>query len=162
MHYNAWSTPGFELQICLLTFAPVFNAAAIYLTIKHITLNLDPSFSRIPPKRYPWYFLTFDFIVLVLQAAGGGTAATANTDSQRNAGTDIMVAGLVVQVVTLVVFGIVVADYFIRLRRSRGNWRIQGHQDINRFRIFMAAAVVSYVTVLVRCIYRYVVFSACD
>ena len=48
--------------------------------------------------------MTSDFISLVLQGTGGGLAATANDYSEGETGRGIMVAGVVFQVVSLLVF----------------------------------------------------------
>jgi hypothetical protein len=59
-----------------------------------------------------------DFVSLLLQAAGGGIAATANTQSLANTGRSIMIAGLAFQVVSLVVFMAFWLDFLFTLRGS--------------------------------------------
>ncbi len=43
LHYDPFSETGFKLQICLLTFAPAFLAAGIYLCLKHLYVTPPPS-----------------------------------------------------------------------------------------------------------------------
>lgn len=59
-----------------------------------------------------------DFISLLLQGTGGGLAATANTDSGTDAGVNVMIAGLVWQVVSLALFGVVSVDFIIAARKA--------------------------------------------
>src|ERR1700712_1352801 len=47
MHDNPFNMTGFQIQICCLTLAPAFNSAAIYLTLKHITLCFGAEASRV-------------------------------------------------------------------------------------------------------------------
>ena len=62
--------------------------------------------SRIPPRFYPWGFISADFVALLLQSAGGGIAASADDDLDlQEVGDGLMIAGVVFQVVTLAVFG---------------------------------------------------------
>ena len=98
LHNNAWSSNGFEIQICCLIIAPAFVAAGVYLTLKHIVIEFGASFSRLRPRLYTWIFIFCDILSLVLQGAGGGTAATAaNGSNLQNVGTDLMITGIVVR-----------------------------------------------------------------
>lgn len=70
MHDNPFAPTGFRMQITALTMAPAFNAAAIYLTLKHLVIQFGSDYSRIRPKYYTWGFIAADFICLSLQASG--------------------------------------------------------------------------------------------
>lgn len=97
LHTNAYSSNGFEIQICCLIIAPAFIAAGVYLTLKHIVIELGADFSRLRPRLYTWIFIFCDILSLVLQGAGGGTAATADHGSSlQDVGTDLMITGIVV------------------------------------------------------------------
>jgi hypothetical protein len=103
---NPFSEAGFQMQICCLIIAPAFISAAIYLTLKHIVYSFGESWSRLRPTWYTWIFIGCDLISLVLQGAGGGIAATADFGSElQDVGTDLMLAGVVWQVVCLTFFG---------------------------------------------------------
>lgn len=94
MHYNPWSAVGFQIQICCIILGPAFNSAAIYLTLKHITLTFGPEYSILKPAWYTYIFIACDLVSLVLQAIGGGMAATADDDKhQQDLGTNIMITG---------------------------------------------------------------------
>ncbi|KKY16181.1 putative sphingoid long-chain base transporter rsb1 [Diplodia seriata] len=126
LHDDPFGQPGFNLQICTLTLAPAFLAAAVYLMLKHLVLATSPSLSRFPARYYTYIFITCDLISLVLQAAGGGTAATSDGNmSQLDIGDHMMMAGLVFQVFTLVIFGAMSLDFAFR------SWQATLTGDLN-------------------------------
>jgi hypothetical protein len=165
MHNNPWNKSGFELQIICLILAPSFVAAGIYWSLKHIVLFTGPEQSRLAPRLYPWIFVGCDVGSILLQAAGGGVAASATKTNAKllDAGNDIMIAGIAFQVVTMAVCGVLGMDFVVRLVRHRR----AGHQDIvirgremmsekgsRMFHLFCVGEVFAYTTVLIRCIYR--------
>lgn len=101
MHNNPYDNGGFTLQIVLLIFSPAFLAAGIYLTLKHVVIQFGEEWSRLRPAWYTYIFIACDITSLVLQSAGGALAATAKDDDQKtlDAGTDIMIGGIIFQVV---------------------------------------------------------------
>lgn len=160
LHSNPFSNAGFEMQICCLILGPAFNSAAIYLTMKHVALTFGPEYSSIKPKFYTWIFITGDLISLVLQAIGGGMAATADDNKvQRDTGTDIMITGICWQVVTLIVFGTVIVHYaFKRRRAARSGHPLSAQATAvlhdRKFKLFIFGVSSAFVAVFIRCIYR--------
>ncbi|KIX94077.1 uncharacterized protein Z520_10103 [Fonsecaea multimorphosa CBS 102226] len=156
MHRNPFDSVGFEIQICCLTFAPAFNAAAIYLILKHLVLQLGRDWSRVRPKYYTWAFITADFLALTLQAAGGGIAGSAGDDeSFRNVGDRLMITGISWQVLTLLIFGAAVTDYSIRRLKSQPLSESARSLILDpKFRIFVIAQLIAYLAILIRCVYR--------
>ena len=61
MHENVYNEVGFNIQICLLTIAPAFMAAGLYLTLKHLVLLLGQHLSRLRPAFYTYIFIACDF-----------------------------------------------------------------------------------------------------
>ncbi|EXJ58854.1 hypothetical protein A1O7_06284 [Cladophialophora yegresii CBS 114405] len=160
LHHNPFSEIGFQIQICCLILGPAFNSAAIYLVLKHITLCFGPEFSRIKPKWYTWIFITGDLVSLVLQAIGGGMAATANDNqSQQDTGDNLMMAGIAFQVVTLFFFGTAASWYvFQRWKGQNVPFTPEAVHFLGstKFRLFVYGFVLAYVAIVVRCIYRIV------
>ena len=103
--------------------------------------------------------MTSDFLSLVLQAAGGGIADTAADDQQdlKRTGIDIMIAGLVLQAVSLSVFLAVGLDFFLRVRR-RGTDDSSPERNAVRarlgFKAFLASLLLATVAILARSIFR--------
>lgn len=98
-----------------------------------------------------------DFISLLLQSIGGGTAAAADGDMKAlNLGTNLMIAGIVFQVVVLIIFASLVIDYFLRVRR---NWAVVSEDAkalaANKgFKHFTWALVVAFLGIFLRSVYR--------
>lgn len=161
LNSNPWDSGAFQLQICTIIIAPTFICASIYLTLKHVAINLNPSLSRIPPQWYPRIFLPADLSCLVVQAIGGGIAAAAGRDDANllKSGNNAIIAGIVLQVVVLAIFGLLGVDYYFRARRYMAS------PDVNpeslaiwrdsKTRTFGCAVMVAYAAVLIRCIYRF-------
>ena len=160
LHSNPYSSTGFEMQITTLILSPAFLSAAIYLTLKHITLAFGPEHSRLKPKYYTWIFICCDIFTLALQGAGGGIAATAKTVSEQKIGNDLLMAGIVLQVVILLAFATATADFLLRLRRAlkttKATFSPEAHSLLsdNKFQLFIPGLVLAFITVFTRCCYR--------
>jgi hypothetical protein len=157
MHSNPYDSTAFQIQICCLIMAPSFVAAGVYLTFKHIVITFGESWSRLPPVWYTRIFIAGDTFCLTLQGAGGGIAATAGPGSSlQDVGTNLMIAGVVLQVVVLSIFGALLAEYMVRTYRCRDQLSVQAttlaHQK--SFRGFCFSLVIAFVGIFIRCIYR--------
>lgn len=156
LNNDPFSGTGFKLSVVLLTFAPAFMSGGIYLLLKHVCLAFGAQFSRLRPKLYTWIFVSCDIVSIILQAAGGALSAVANTQSLLNIGVDVMIAGLAFQVITLVTFAVLAFDFFWSVRKSVDLLKPSSRDLISNrmFKLFIAAATVSYTCILIRCSYR--------
>ncbi|PQE22177.1 sphingoid long-chain base transporter RSB1 protein [Rutstroemia sp. NJR-2017a WRK4] len=157
MNHNPWSTIGFEIQISCLIFSPSFIVAGVYITLQRMVQTFGTEKSRIPVRWYTGMFITFDFVSLLLQAIGGGIAASAgDNEGLRDKGTDLMIAGIVWQVATLIFFAALVIDYFVRTRSSWEAVPADAKAVAARrpFTLFCLGVTVAFVTIFGRCLYR--------
>jgi hypothetical protein len=83
LHYDPFDRTYFLWYLICLTIGPVFIAAAIYLCLGRIVVVLGEEISRIKPRSYTLFFMGCDVISLVVQAAGGGIAASTPITNQR-------------------------------------------------------------------------------
>lgn len=93
----------------------------------------------------------------MLQGAGGGIAATADPGSSlQDVGTDLMIAGVIFQVVILAVFGYFLAEYTLRTYRRRSQLSAHSVALLHKptFRMFIGAVIIAYTGIFVRCVYR--------
>jgi hypothetical protein len=81
MHSNPFSKADFLMYLVTLTIAPAFLSAAVYLCLARIVVVYGEERSRFRPRTYTIMFCSCDFLALLLQAAGGAIASTANTTS---------------------------------------------------------------------------------
>ena len=157
MNNNPYDDLGFQLQICLLIIAPAFLSAGIYLTLKYFTITFGESWSRLRPAWYTYVFITGDLVSLVLQGTGGGLAATADSGSDtQDLGTNLMIAGVVFQVVILSVFGYLLSEYTLRTYRRREKLSMAATEMLRsmKFRMFVGAIMIAYLAIFTRCVYR--------
>ena len=94
---------------------------------------------------------------LVLQGAGGGIAATADDNGNMlEVGDNLMIAGLAFQVFTLIVFALLSLDFFLKVWKNKNELNPSTNQLRSSlgFKLFLAALFTSYLTILVRCVYR--------
>ncbi|KAF2641186.1 sphingoid long-chain base transporter RSB1 [Massarina eburnea CBS 473.64] len=157
MYNDIFSSTGFQLQICLLIIAPAFNSAAIYITLKHFVITYGTEWSRLRPSWYTWMFITGDLISLIVQGSGGGLASTADAGSTlMDVGTNLMIAGVVFQVVVLGIFGLLLLEYSLRTygHRDQLSHEATAYLHDTKFRLFVGAIFVAYLSILTRCIYR--------
>jgi hypothetical protein len=157
MYNNPYDSIGFQIQICCLIISPAFMSAGIYLTLKHIVINFGQSWSRLPPVWYTRIFITGDIFSLILQGAGGGIAATADAASNmQDVGTNLMIAGVILQVVLLFVFGALLTEYTIRTYNRRDQLSPEAMTLFHKrsFRCFIFAIIAGYLGIFIRCVYR--------
>ena len=90
------------MQITTLIIAPTFFAATAYVVLGSL-INHHPTLSRVRPRIYITIFVCADITSLVIQAVGGALASIASgqTDGNTKPGTNIMVAGIVFQLVSI-------------------------------------------------------------
>lgn len=101
--------------------------------------------------------MTSDFISLVLQGTGGGIAATADDHSRSETGRAIMLAGVVFQVVSLLIFMGMWLEFVLRLRRtseSSRDVRFIELRDTKKFTWFQYVFGVAVVLIFIRSVYR--------
>lgn len=120
-----------------------------------------PERARFRPKLYTFVFIAFDVIALILQATGGGIAASATAfSSTQKSGIDIMVAGVAWQVVALAIFAALAADYWLRVTRrdcqayqmSLAFENVRSRRAFQPF--FLIALCLSGVFIFIRSVFR--------
>lgn len=145
LHGNPFGRDYFLWYLITLTIGPVFFAAAIYLTLGRIVVVYGVECSRLRPGTYTLIFLGCDILSLVVQAVGGGIAASYpvtmqnmvgylprdvvevnvlgwehfNRRQQIDLGTNILVAGLSIQVASLFFFAACSVEFLLRAKRHR-------------------------------------------
>ncbi|WVR04184.1 hypothetical protein IAU60_001184 [Kwoniella sp. DSM 27419] len=110
----------FLMQISTLIMAPVFFSAFDYVVLGMAIKRLGPQYSLLRPNLYFAIFITADIISLILQAVGGGKAsASAGEGAPTQSATNIMVGGIIFQLISMGIFVILGADFIIRANSRR-------------------------------------------
>jgi hypothetical protein len=140
-----------------------------------MVLYCGPEYSRLKAKWYPWIFIGSDLGSIIVQAIGGGVAASAKNSTNPallTAGDALIIAGISLQSVTMGVCGLMVLDFFLRRRKARADDKTEAEgttdtsldattltNDVHtrsplRFKIFCWAIGFAFLTILIRCLYR--------
>lgn len=146
---------AFLAQEVTLIIAPVFFSAALYVLLGQLIVRLGPRSSLLTARWYAIIFCTCDVASLVVQAIGGAKASEAETDDEMLVGTHIMVGGIAFQLLTMTLFGGLVADFLWRvglLGKNRGGELRD--QVTGALRRLLAALLVSFAMIYVRSVYR--------
>jgi hypothetical protein len=161
MHFNPFNGNDFLMYLVALTIAPAFLSAAIYLCLSRIVIVYGTHLSWFRPRTYTIIFCTCDFISLLLQAVGGGIAASTKNSALLNSGKNVMLAGLGFQVFSLVLFSIAAGWFAKNVWSGKGSWNTRYSNLIHSrlFKAFLIGLVVSTVTIFTRSVYRCVELS---
>ncbi|KAJ5477012.1 Efflux pump himE [Penicillium diatomitis] len=158
LHYNPFNFNNFVIYLVCLTVAPAFISAVIYICFYRVTIIYGQSLFGLKPRILAIIFICCDIICLILQAAGGAIASLSNGTSrearaQGDMGINIMIAGLVFQVISLLAFLSCAAYYLWSMRRrysepkattvKRGLWYA-----------FLTSLGVAAIAIFVRSVYR--------
>ena len=141
LHYNDFDNNHFIVYLVGLTIGPAFFSGSIYLCLARIIAVYGTGVCVLSPRTITVVFVCADFCSLVLQAAGGALTSLAISESLLQAGINIMIAGLALQVASTTVFCAVclqiMARVFMRrelVRRDTAGFAVR---ETGRFRYFL-------------------------
>ncbi|KAK1600257.1 sphingoid long-chain base transporter RSB1 [Colletotrichum navitas] len=159
---DPWAVYPFMQSKALLTIAPVLVTSSIYVCLAPMVRILGTEHSFVKPELYTVVLLPLDGLALLLQVAGLAVGfqnvpyALASGDSYAPdaTGARIVLAGLALQLATLVAASLFLASVLLRAARAHHRYGYTTfHRDVGyvpltgRFRIF-AGAVPSAMLVL--------------
>ncbi|KAF2106755.1 RTA1 like protein-domain-containing protein [Lophiotrema nucula] len=162
LHQNPFIMNNFLTNLIPLTIAPALLTAGIYLCLGRVITAIGSENSRLKPKMYTYIFVGCDLLSLVLQAIGGALAATAKTSNGSTTGKNVMVAGLICQVISMFFFLTIWGDFALRSRRARISGALSRtapslYADLRStrtFQFFQWSLFVATILIFVRCLYR--------
>ncbi len=148
---NPYKVINFVIQYFFIVVAPVFLSAAIYTTLTSLIDVLGQGLSPygLSKKFILWFFITSDVIATITQVVGAaliGVAESNNKSSDK--ANNILLAGLVYQVFTFLLFLILLFVFLSKARKAATSTSSSG------LRQFSAALVVSSLLVYLRTIFR--------
>lgn len=141
------------MYLCCLTIGPAFHTASTYLCLSRIVVIYSEEAARLKPKTYTLFFIFCDIVSLTLQG-GGGVAATATTASMNKTGKDLLIAGLVFQVISLTIFALLCIDLYIAFRGAPLNPTFTTLRSSTKFRLFLFALPAATLFIYVRSCFR--------
>ncbi|OAL31116.1 hypothetical protein AYO20_08351 [Fonsecaea nubica] len=113
-----WSVGGYVLQTVLILVAPALFAATIYMELGRIILLTDGrKYSLMNPRWLTKVFVAGDVLSFLMQSSGGGIMSS-GTASSMDTGKNIIIGGLVVQVIFFSFFVVVGLIFHVRMHRA--------------------------------------------
>ncbi|KAJ7245614.1 RTA1 like protein-domain-containing protein [Mycena haematopus] len=155
---------AYEMQIVCTVMGPTPLAAANFIILGRIINLLSPGYSRMSPKLYMILFLCCDVISLVIQAIGGGMAATAvNEGKDPTLGGNVMLGGIIFQTVTIYVFVLCAVEFLVRYLN---NWPLgssaSGKTQVTlgpKIKLLLCALGFTTTCLFIRAVYRVIELS---
>ncbi|CAI6332794.1 unnamed protein product [Periconia digitata] len=151
-----WTVPTYSLSTILLLVAPALYAASIYMILGRIILLTDgESHSVIPKKWLTKIFVVGDVVSFLMQGAGGGIMAS-GTISALHTGENIIIGGLVVQLLFFGCFMVTSAIFHVRMRKSPSPTIVYGpiNWEIHLYALYGSSALI-----LVRSVFRLIEYA---
>ncbi|KAI0042861.1 RTA1-domain-containing protein [Auriscalpium vulgare] len=148
----------FMLQIITTIIAPTPLVGANFILLGRIIRRLGPRYSRLGPKLYTTIFLTCDIVALVVQGGGGGIAS-GNSNSNAKLGGNIMLGGIIFQLIAIICYAALAAEFLLRYVRDRpfekrnAPDQPRGRTD-KHMKILLGGMSLMTVFILIRSVYR--------
>ncbi|KAK8162435.1 RTA1 like protein-domain-containing protein [Phyllosticta citrichinensis] len=112
-----WSIDAYIIQSLLLLIGPTFFAASIYMILgRIIRLTNGEAHSVVRATWVTKIFVAGDVLSFLMQSAGGGMLAKANSADDQELGEHIIVGGLIVQILFFGFFVIASGLFHYRIR----------------------------------------------
>lgn len=145
----------YAAQSVLILLAPILFAASVYMYLGRIIQAVEggESQSLIPTKYLTKIFVCGDILSFFVQGGGGGILTKATKQSTVNLGTDVILAGLVLQIVIFIFFVVVAAMWHVRMNRytrATGSVSLVPWQRLVRS-LYLASGLI-LVRNIVRCV----------
>ncbi|THV48040.1 hypothetical protein BGAL_0271g00060 [Botrytis galanthina] len=165
MASSPWSHVGLTLQNLFLTVGPLFFLNGVFLCYTNIIETYSITLSRINPATYPLISTSVILLPFILLTSGSllqSTSAVGFTPPfYLSTGSNIVIAGLSFQLLSMVCFGILHADYKIQVRAypEQLNAYAENTRASRRFMYFYAALPTTFLAVGISAIYRMAVLG---
>ncbi|ESZ96663.1 hypothetical protein SBOR_2922 [Sclerotinia borealis F-4128] len=165
MASNPWSHVGLTLQSLCLTIGPLFFLNGVFLCYTNIIETYSPTLSRINLITYPLIATSTTLLPFILLTSGSllqSTSAIGFTPSSYlPIGSHLVIAGLSFQLLAMICFGLLHADFKVQVRAypEQLNAYTENTRSSRRFRFFYAALPLAFLGVGVSVVYRMAVLG---
>ncbi|KAF7876649.1 hypothetical protein EAF04_001734 [Stromatinia cepivora] len=165
MASNPWSHVGLTLQNLCLTIGPLFFLNGVFLCYTNIIETYSITLSRINPTTYPLITTSATLLPFILLTSGSllqSTSAIGLTPSSYlPTGSHLVIVGLCFQLLSMICFGVLNADFKIQVRAypEQLNAYAEKTRSSRRFMYFYIALPLAYLGVGVSVVYRMIVLG---
>ncbi|KAJ1549240.1 hypothetical protein HK405_007230 [Cladochytrium tenue] len=154
---NPFSTKLYAIQQVLIVIAPVLVAATQYIVLEKIMEHVDPKLAPIRPSLVAKVFVGSDIVSFVVQ--GGGSGLMVGSASMASTGTNVLLGGLGIQILSFSAFLIACFIYYHRASVASGDPSAVAYRANPKWRLLFLMLAVGSAAVLTRSIYRVVEFA---
>ncbi|KAJ9136871.1 RTA1 like protein [Pleurostoma richardsiae] len=106
------------LQSIFLLLAPILFAASLYMTLSRVIFAVrGEKYSFVPARWITRIFVFGDVFSFLIQGSGAGLLVKADTKSETNTGQNVIIAGLIFQVVIFGIFCLTALVFNVKFRR---------------------------------------------
>ncbi|PCH41942.1 RTA1-domain-containing protein [Wolfiporia cocos MD-104 SS10] len=147
------------MQIVTTIIAPTPLVAANFIILGQLIRRLGQCYSRLSAKWYTIVFCSCDIVALIVQAVGGGAAATAVNNNKNPApGGHVMLAGIVFQMASITVYMTLAAEFIFRFLYDRplrhAESTMTGYNFDRKVKLMLLGLTFSSICIYVRSVYR--------
>ncbi|KAK0710186.1 RTA1 like protein-domain-containing protein [Lasiosphaeria miniovina] len=153
-----WTLGPFIMQSLLILLAPALMAASVYMMLGRLVRLLDAHQHSI--VRTTWLtkiFVAGDVLSFLTQGAGGGILSNADTKKQSDLGSNVLLAGLAIQVLFFGLFIITTVIFHIRITKEP---TARSFSVAAPWRQFILALYAVSFLILVRSVFRTVEYAS--
>ena len=151
--HNLENLTYYIVQSLAVLLAPIFYAASIYSLLGKIVQYAGAeSLSPIRPTRITFIFVIGDLLSFLMQSTGGGMMASGDA-SKMDLGTNIILIGLIIQLVFFFFFIFLTCVFHVRT----SDWQVKGHQG--HWKLLLKILEVSSALIFIRSVYRVVEYA---
>lgn len=116
-HYNLNAVIPYAMQSIFILLAPILFAASVYMYLGRIIFAVHGEEYCIVRARWlTKIFVCGDIFCFLVQGSGGGLMSSSKTDARLKLGEDVILAGLVLQILIFFLFVIVATVFHVRMR----------------------------------------------
>ncbi|KZV81920.1 RTA1-like protein [Exidia glandulosa HHB12029] len=155
LHSQPRSHGLYIAEYLFVVLSPCAFIAAEYVLLGRLAhfLRAD-ELLLIRPQRITKVFVLSDLSTFLVQATGGAISASANSVKSNKVGSRVFLVGLILQLISFVVFVCVFANFLARLRtHAPTTWNAKG------WKVLLGAMMISFTGILVRSVYRVIELS---
>ncbi|KAL7949784.1 RTA1 like domain-containing protein [Trichoderma barbatum] len=155
---GCWTLGPYITQSMFILLAPALFAASIYMILGRIILLIDGhDHSFIKPQWLTKIFVFGDVICFLLLAGGSGILASSkNSPSMSDTGNNVIIGGLVLQLIWFALFVIVAAVFHYRMRSIP---TLRSQQSECRWQVYLQTLYVSGSLIIIRNLFRVIEYA---
>ncbi|KAJ9650459.1 hypothetical protein H2198_010235 [Neophaeococcomyces mojaviensis] len=159
-HNNKDSVPIYTIQSLLLLLAPILFAASVYMILGRLVRVLHgEAYTLIRVNWLTKIFVGGDIFCFMIQGAGGGLLASADTKAEVDRDNNIILGGLVLQIIIFCIFVAVAVVFQMRMNKRPTEAAISGPLGGAKWKRLMLGLYATSVLITTRNLFRVIEYG---